>query len=73
MPQHSRASPEWHPLTALLAPDLSLGGASTGESVLYPCPGAVALEVNGVGDYPPVIRSAGKTYLLERNPAALAK
>lgn len=40
-----------------------------GESVLFPCPEAVALEVNGEGDYLPVVRYAGKTYLLERNPA----
>jgi hypothetical protein len=38
--------------------------------VLYPCPEAVALEVNGAGDYLPVVRLAGKTYLLERNQAA---
>lgn len=51
----------------------SAPGAAIGESVLYPCPEAVALEVNGAGDYLPVIRWAEKTYLLERNPAALAK
>jgi hypothetical protein len=45
-------------------------GMPLGEQVLYPCPEAIALEVNGVGDYLPVVRLAGKTYLLERNPAA---
>jgi hypothetical protein len=45
-------------------------GAALGESVLFPCPEAVALEVNGAGDYLPVVRWAGKTYLIERNPAA---
>jgi hypothetical protein len=45
-------------------------GMPLGEQVLYPCPEAVALEVNGAGDYLPVVRLAGKTYLLERNPAA---
>lgn len=48
-------------------------GAAIGEAVLYPCPEAVALEVNGAGDYLPVVRWAGKTYLLERNPDALVK
>ena len=48
-------------------------GAPIGETVLYPCPEAVALEVSGAGDYLPVVRWAGKTYLIERNPAALAK
>jgi hypothetical protein len=47
-------------------------GAPLGEVVLYPCPEAVALEVNGEGDYLPVVRWAGKTYLIERNPAAAA-
>lgn len=47
-------------------------GAPLGEPVLFPCPEAVALEVNGDGDYLPVVRLAGKTYLLERNPALLA-
>ncbi|MDF3068756.1 MAG: hypothetical protein K0R38_4357 [Polyangiaceae bacterium] len=42
-----------------------------GEAVLFPCPEAVALEVNGEGDYLPVVRWAGKTYLLERNPKAV--
>ena len=51
----------------------SMPGAAIGETVLYPCPEAVALDVSGAGDYLPVIRWAGKTYLLERNPAALAK
>jgi len=45
-------------------------GAALGEAVLFPCPEAVALEVNGAGDYLPVVRWAGKTYLIERNPAA---
>jgi len=45
-------------------------GAALGETVLFPCPEAVALEVNGNGDYLPVVRWAGKTYLIERNPAA---
>lgn len=45
-------------------------GIPAGEPVLYPCPQAVALEVSGAGDYLPVVRWAGKTYLLERNPAA---
>jgi hypothetical protein len=45
-------------------------GAALGEVVLFPCPEAVALEVNGAGDYLPVVRWAGKTYLIERNPAA---
>jgi hypothetical protein len=48
-------------------------GAPIGETVLFPCPEAVALEVSGTGDFLPVIRWDGKTYLLERNPAALAK
>jgi hypothetical protein len=43
-------------------------GMPLGEQVLYPCPEAVALEVNGDGDYLPVVRWANKTYLLERNP-----
>lgn len=43
-------------------------GTPLGEQVLYPCPEAVALEVNGDGDYLPVVRWANKTYLLERNP-----
>jgi hypothetical protein len=38
--------------------------------MLYPCPEAVALEVNGEGDYLPVVRWAGKTYVVERNRAA---
>lgn len=42
-----------------------------GEAVLFPCPEAVALEVNGEGDYLPVVRWAGRTYLLERNPNAV--
>jgi hypothetical protein len=41
-----------------------------GEPVLFPCPEAVALEIDGAGDYLPVVRYGGKTYLLERNPAA---
>ena len=45
-------------------------GAALGESVLFPCPEAVALEVNGSGDYLPVVRWAGKTYLIERNSVA---
>ena len=45
-------------------------GAPIGETVLFPCPEAVALEVNGAGDYLSVVRWAGKTYLVERNPAA---
>jgi hypothetical protein len=45
-------------------------GAAIGETVLFPCPEAVALEVNGEGDYLPVVRYAGKTFLLARNPAA---
>jgi hypothetical protein len=48
-------------------------GAAIGETVLYPCPEAIALEVNGAGDYLPVVRLAGKTYLLERNPNLPAK
>ncbi len=48
----------------------SAPGAPVGEVVAFPCPEAVALEVSGEGDYLPVIRWAGKTYLLERNPAA---
>lgn len=47
-------------------------GAPLGEAVMSPCPEAVALEVSGEGDYLPVVRHAGKTYLLERNPAASA-
>ncbi|RYZ05721.1 MAG: hypothetical protein EOO73_18640 [Myxococcales bacterium] len=42
-----------------------------GEAVLFPCPQAVALEVSGEGGYLPVVRWAGKTYLLERNPNAV--
>jgi hypothetical protein len=45
-------------------------GMPIGEPVLFPCPEGVALEINGAGDYLPVIRWADKTYLLERNPAA---
>ena len=45
-------------------------GAALGEPVLFPCPQAVALEVSGSGDYLPIVRWAGKTYLVERNPAA---
>lgn len=48
----------------------STPGAAIGETVLFPCPEAVALEVNGEGDYLPVVRYGGKTYLLARNPAA---
>ena len=48
-------------------------GAPIGETVLYPCPEAIALEVSGAGDYLPVVRLAGKTYLLERNPLAPKK
>jgi hypothetical protein len=48
----------------------SMPGAPLGEQVLYPCPEAVALEISGQGDYLPVVRWAGKTYLIERNPAA---
>jgi hypothetical protein len=44
---------------------------SPGEIVLYPCPEAIALEVSGDGDYLPVVRYQQRTYLLERNPAAL--
>jgi hypothetical protein len=51
----------------------SMPGAAIGETVLYPCPEAIALEVNGEGDYLPVVRLAGKTYLLERNPKASVK
>lgn len=43
-------------------------GTPLGEQVLYPCPEAVALEINGDGDYLPVVRVGPKTYLLERNP-----
>lgn len=45
-------------------------GAALGETVLFPCPEAVALEVNAAGDYLAVVRWAGKTYLIERNSAA---
>jgi IPT/TIG domain-containing protein len=41
-------------------------GAALGETVLYPCPEAVALEVDGAGDFVPVVRWEGKAYLLER-------
>jgi hypothetical protein len=44
--------------------------AGSDEVVLFPCPQAVALEVDGDGDYLPVVRYGGSTYLLERNPAA---
>ena len=44
-------------------------GAPLGETVLYPCPEAVALEVGGSGDFVPVVRWQGRAYLLERNPA----
>jgi hypothetical protein len=53
-------------LDAAAAPD-----PSPGEIVLYPCPEAIALEVNGDGDYLPVVRYQQRTYLLERNPAAV--
>jgi hypothetical protein len=46
-----------------------VAGEPIGEQVLFPCPEAVALEVSGEGDYVPVVRWAGITYLLERNPA----
>jgi hypothetical protein len=46
---------------------------SPGEIVLYPCPQAIALEVSGDGDYLPVVRYQQRTYLLERNPAALGQ
>ena len=55
-------------LDAAAAPD-----PSPGEIVLYPCPEAIALEVNGEGDYLPVVRYQQRTYLLERNPAALVE
>ncbi len=45
-------------------------GMPIGEQVLFPCPEAVALDINGQGDYLPVVRWATQTYLLERNPAA---
>jgi hypothetical protein len=45
-------------------------GEPVGEPVLFPCPEAIALEINGKGDFVPLVRWAGKTYLLERNPAA---
>jgi hypothetical protein len=45
-------------------------GAPLGETVLYPCPEAVALEVGGGGDFVPLVRWEGRTYLLERNSAA---
>jgi hypothetical protein len=45
-------------------------GEPLGEQVLFPCPEAVALDVNGDGDFVPVVRWASQTYLLERNPAA---
>lgn len=48
-------------------------GAPIGEVVSFPCPEAVALEVSGEGDYLPVVRWAGKTYLLERNPILAAE
>jgi hypothetical protein len=48
----------------------TVAGMPIGEAVLFPCPEAVALEINGTGDYLPVVRWAAKTYLLERNPAA---
>jgi hypothetical protein len=43
------------------------------EIILFPCPEAVALEVDGDGDYLPVVRYSGSTYLLERNPAAVSE
>jgi hypothetical protein len=46
---------------------------SPGEIVLYPCPEAIALEVSGDGDYLPVVRYQQRTYLLERNPAAVVE
>jgi hypothetical protein len=55
-------------LDAAAAPD-----PSPGEIVLYPCPEAIALEVNGDGDYLPVVRYQQRTYLLERNPAAVVE
>lgn len=47
----------------------STADAPLGEPVLFPCPEAVALEIDGAGDYLPVVRLDGQTYLLERNPA----
>jgi len=44
-------------------------GTPVGEPLLFPCPEGVALEVDGGGEYLPVIRWADKAYLLERNPA----
>jgi hypothetical protein len=60
----------------LIRSDLDAAAApepSPGEIVLYPCPEAIALEVNGDGDYLPVVRYRQRTYLLERNPAALVE
>ncbi len=48
----------------------SMAGGPIGETVLFPCPEAVALEVGSSGDFVPVVRWAAKSYLLERNPAA---
>jgi hypothetical protein len=48
-------------------------GAPLGETVLYPCPEAVALEGGSTGDFVPLVRWQGRTYLLERNPAAAPK
>ena len=44
-------------------------GAALGEPIVFPCPEAVALELDGGGDFVPVVRWAGKTYLLARNAA----
>lgn len=45
--------------------------ADSDEIILFPCPEAVALEVDGDGDYLPVVLYSGSTYLLERNPVAV--
>jgi hypothetical protein len=57
--------------TWLIRSDLSQEaepGALVGEPVLFPCPEAVALEVNGEGDYLALVRFQGATYALERAP-----
>ena len=50
--------------------DADSADSPAGEAVLYPCPEALALEVDASGDYLPVVRYQAQTYLLERAPAA---
>ena len=57
------AEPRWRQW----APGAQLDG--DGRFILPVLPGPGVLLVRGDGDYLPVVRWKGKTYLLERNPA----